>query len=67
MFSVVSDPINTSQKLKKDLDKVGLWANKLKMFFSPDPSKQALDIIFFTEGNQSISIVNSTAFVDTSC
>ena len=28
MFSVVSDPINTSQKLKKDLDKVGLWANK---------------------------------------
>ena len=28
MFSVVSDPINTSQKLKlnEDLDKVGLWA-----------------------------------------
>ena len=67
MFSVVSDPINTSQKLKKDLDKVGLWANKWKMFFNPDPSKQAQEIIFFTEVNQSISIINSKAFMDTSC
>ena len=25
MLSVISDPINTSQKLNKDLDKVGLW------------------------------------------
>ena len=28
MFSVVSDPINTSQKVNNDLDKVSLWANK---------------------------------------
>ena len=41
MFSVVSGPINTSQKLNKDLDKVGLWVNKWKMSFNPDPSKQA--------------------------
>ena len=54
MFSVVSNPINTSQKLKKDLDKVGLWANKWKMSFNPDPSKQAQVITFFTEDNESI-------------
>ena len=41
MFSVFSDPINTSQKLNKDLDKVGLWTKKMKMYFDPDPSKQA--------------------------
>ena len=66
MFSVVSDPINTSQKLNKDPDKVDLWANKWKMSFNPDPSKQAQDIIFFTEDNQSISIINSKAFEHTS-
>ena len=64
MFSVVSDPINTLQKLSKDLDKVGLWANKWKMSFSPDPSKQAQEVIFFTEDNQNVSIINSKAFSD---
>ena len=38
MFLVVFDPINTSQKLDNDLDKVSLWANKRKMSFNPDPS-----------------------------
>ena len=51
-FSVVSDPINTSQELNKDLDKVGSWANKWKMSFNPDPLKQAQAVIFFTENNQ---------------
>ena len=41
MFSVLSDTINTSKKLNKDFDKVGLWANKWEMFFNLDPSKQA--------------------------
>ena len=39
VFSVVSNPINTLQKLNKDHDKVGFWANKWKMFFNPDSSK----------------------------
>ena len=47
-LSVVRDPI----KLNKDLDKVGLWVNKGKMSFNPDPSKQAQEVIFFTENNQ---------------
>ena len=59
MFSVVSDPISTSQKPNKDHDKIGPWANKWKMSFNPDPSKQAEEVIFFTEDNQSISPTSS--------
>ena len=66
MFSVGSDSINTTQKLNKYVDKVGLWANKWKISFNLDPSKQAQEVIFFTENNQSISIINSEAFEDTS-
>ena len=46
MFPVVRDPINTSPKLNRDFAKVGLWANKWKMYFNPDPSKQAQEVIF---------------------
>ena len=67
MLSVVSDPTTTSQKLNKDLDKVGLWANKRKMSLNLDPLKQAQEVISFTEDNQSISIINSKAFGDISC
>ena len=56
-FSVVSNPISASQKVNKDLDKVDLWSNKWKMSFNPDLSKQAQVVIFFTENNQSISII----------
>ena len=66
MLSVVSDPTTTSQKLNKDLDKVGLWANKWKMSLNLDPLKQAQEVISFTEDNQSISIINSKAFGDIS-
>ena len=52
MFSVVRDPINTSQKLNNDLDKVSLWANKWKMSFNPDPSKQAQEVIFSRKINK---------------
>ena len=65
MFSVVSNAMNTSQKLNKDLDKVGLWANKWKISFNPDPSKQSQVVIFFTGDNQSISIINSKVFGNT--
>ena len=46
IFSVVRDPINSSQKLNNDLHKVSLWAYKWKMSFNPDPSKQAQEVIF---------------------
>ena len=64
IFSGVSDPISTSKKLYKNLDKVGRWANKWKISCNRNPSKQAQDIMFFTEDNQTISIINSKAFED---
>ena len=50
MFSVVRDPINTS--LNNDLDKVSLRANEWKMYFNPDPSKQAQEVIFSRKINK---------------
>lgn len=41
MILVVSDPINSSQKLNKNLHKVGLCTNKWTMSFNPDQLKQA--------------------------
>ena len=52
MFSVVRDPINASQKLNNDLNKVSLWANKWKMSFNPDSSKQAQEVIFSSKINK---------------
>ena len=52
MFSVVHHPINTSQKLNNDLDKVSLWANKWKMSFNPDPSQQPEEVIFSRKINK---------------
>ena len=51
IFLVFSEPIN-SQKLNKNLDKVGLWANKWKMFFNLDPSKQTQEVIFSQKINK---------------
>ena len=52
MLSVVCNPINTSQKLNNDLDNVSLWANKWKMSFNPDPSKQAQEVILSQKINK---------------
>ena len=64
MFSVVRDPINTLQKLNNNLDKVSLWANKWKMSFNQDPSKQAREVIFSRKINKvyhpSLLFKNST-------
>ena len=52
VFSVFRDPISTSQKLNNGLDKVSLWASKWRMSFSPDPSKQAQEVIFSRKINK---------------
>ena len=52
MFSVVRDPIYTSQKLHNDLHKASLWAYKWKMSFNPDPSKQPQEVIFSRKINK---------------
>ena len=55
MFSFVPYPTNTLQKLNIDLDKISLWANKWKMSFNPDPSKQAQDVFFSRKINKVIT------------
>ena len=55
MFSFVPYPINTLQKLNIDLDKISLWANKWKMSFNPDQSKQAQDVFFPRKINKVIT------------
>ena len=52
MFSVARDTINTSQKLNNNLDKVSPWANKWRMSFHPDPSKQSQEVIFSRKMNK---------------
>ena len=52
MVLVVCDPINTSQKLNKDLERVNLWANKWKIIFNPDPLKQPQGVIFSRKINK---------------
>ena len=64
MSLVVCDHINTSQKLNNDLERVSLCANKWKMSFNPDPSKQVQELIFSRKMNKgyhpTISFNNST-------
>ena len=65
IFRDVSEPINSSQKLNKDLDKVDLWGNKWKMSFNLDPSKRAQEIIFSRKINKAyhppLPFINFTA------
>ena len=46
LFSVVQNKNNSASQLNNDLNKVSDWAYTWKMSFHPDPSKQALAVIF---------------------
>ena len=46
LFSIVQNKNNSASQLNNDLDKVSDWAYTWKMSFSPDPSKQAQEVIF---------------------
>ena len=52
MLFVACDAINTSQKLKNNLDKVSPCANKWRMSFHPDPSTQSQEVIFSRKINK---------------
>ena len=49
LFKVLFDYIISSSVLDSDLRLIANWAFKWKMLFNPDPSKQALEIIFSTK------------------
>ena len=43
---VVHDPYTSAQDLNHDLTLISNWAFKWKMSFNPDPSKQAVQLVF---------------------
>ena len=49
IFKVLFDYIISSSVLDSDLRLIANWAFKWKMLFNPDPSKQAVEIIFSTK------------------
>ena len=46
LFSIVRDINTSAAHLNNDLRKISNWAFQWKMSFNPDPSKQALKVIF---------------------
>ena len=46
LFSIVKDPVISGDDLNHDLDITHQWAHQWKMEFSPDPTKQATEVLF---------------------
>ena len=46
LFSKVLDVNESTKKLNLDLEKTSEWAFQWKMYFNPDPNKQANEVIF---------------------
>ena len=46
LFSIVHDDNDSANDLNHDLKLISLWANQWKMSFNPDPTKQAVQVIF---------------------
>ena len=46
LFSIVKDPVISSNDLNHDLDIICHWAHQWKMEFNPDPTKQATEVLF---------------------
>ena len=47
IYSVVHNPSLTAAVLNQDLKFIVQWAHQWKMSFNPEPSKQAVEILFF--------------------
>ena len=46
LFSIVHDNDLTAEELNHDLNTISRWAHQWKMSFNPDPSKQAIEVLF---------------------
>ena len=49
LFSIVRDPLISTEELNHDLKLINKWAFQWKMSFNPDPTKPAEEIIFFSQ------------------
>ena len=46
LFSIVKDPTISASDLNHDLNIIFQWAHQWKMEFNPDPTKQAIEVLF---------------------
>ena len=53
LFSIVSDPLETTNILNEDLDKTRRWDEQWKIAFNPYPTKQAQEVIFSKKPGES--------------
>ena len=52
IFSVVQDPVISATELNHDLNLINNWAYQWKMAFNPDPTKQAVEVLFSKKKNE---------------
>ena len=46
LFSIVTNPALSASDLNSDLKIIEKWAYQWKMLFNPDPTKQAVEMLF---------------------
>ena len=52
LFSVVNDPNASTLDLNHELNLISQWAYQWKMSFNPDPTKQAVQVVFLRKSKQ---------------
>ena len=52
LFLRVRDVAMCHQVIKKDLKTISAWAHQWKMKFNPDITKQAIEVVFFSQAEQ---------------
>ena len=48
LFSKVKDKTFSKSQLNNDLNKISKWVFQWKMLFNPNPSKQSIEVCFFS-------------------
>ena len=51
MFPIVTNPMLSTSELNSDLLHIEKWAHQWKMSFNPDPTKQAIKMLFYRKRN----------------
>ena len=54
LFSIMKDSALSAADLNHDLKLICQWAHQCKMEFNPDPTKQAIEVIFSCKKDKSI-------------
>ena len=55
IFSIVNDINVSTEEINNDLKRISEWAYQWKMMFNPDLTKQAQEVIFFSENSEAFS------------